>query len=141
MPRSARDTRPCRAVRVVSMVRRTVSQALAGVGHAWRVRRSKRDELARRMQAWFDGTEPDERGPLVAALVILGLIAAPVMLCTVVVLGVALLRLLKGRRVGQWQRLLLAIVVGLHMVLQLARRAVLRRLHKTLNNVESRSGR
>lgn len=76
-----------------------------------------------------------------AAVVLLGLIAAPVMLCTVVVFGVALPRLLRGRRVGQWQRLLLAIVVGLQVVLQLARRAVLRRLHKTLDNVEARSGR
>jgi hypothetical protein len=99
------------------------------------MRRSERDELARRMQAWFDRTEPDERGPLVA-VVLLGLIAAPVMLFTVVVLGVALLRLVSGRGAGPLQRLLVA-VVGLQVVLQLVRWAVMRRLRKAMGNVEA----
>lgn len=100
------------------------------------MRRSERDELARRMQAWFDRTEPDERGPLVA-VVLLGLIAAPVMLFTVVVLGVALLRLVSGRGAGPLQRLLVAVVVGLQAVLQLVRWAVMRRLRKAMGNVEA----
>ena len=50
-------------------------------------------------KAWFDRTEPGERGRLVA-VVLLGLIAAPVMLFSVVVLGVALGRLVSGRGAG-----------------------------------------
>jgi hypothetical protein len=87
--------------------------------------------MARRVQEWFDRTEPEERGPAVA-VVLLGLVAVPIQLCTVVVLGVALLRRLKGRRAGPLQRLLLVGVGGVQAVLQLARRAVMRRLYRAM---------
>jgi hypothetical protein len=92
------------------------------------------------MQAWFDSTQPDQRGPL-AGVVLFGLIAAPVMLFTVVVLGLALLRLVSGCGAGALQRFLVAVVVGLQVVLQLMRWAVMRRLRKAMGNVEARPAR
>lgn len=87
------------------------------------------------MQAYFDRTEPKERGP-VGAVVLLGLVAVPIQLCTVVVLGAALLRVLKARRAGQPERLLVIAVVGLQVVLQLARWAAMKRLREALVDVE-----
>ena len=80
------------------------------------------------MQAWFDRTEPEERGPA-GEVVLLGMIAAPIQLCTVVVVGVALLRRLQARRAGRLQRLLVVGVVVVQAMLQLTRRAVMRRLY------------
>jgi hypothetical protein len=92
------------------------------------------------MQAWFDRTEPEERGPA-GEVVLLGLIAAPIQLCTVVVVGVALLRRLQGRRAGRLQRLLLVGVVVVQAMLQLTRWAVMRRLYRALADVESQPAR
>jgi hypothetical protein len=88
------------------------------------------------MQAWFDRTKPEERGPA-GAVVLLGVVAVPIQLCTVVVVGVALVRRLRGRRAGLPQRLLLGGVIGVQAVLQLVRWAVLRRLYRALADVES----
>jgi hypothetical protein len=92
------------------------------------------------MQAWLDSTRPEERGP-VGAVVLLGVIAVPIQLCTVVVVGVALVRRLQGRRAGLLQRLVLGGVVGVQVVLQLARWAVLRRLYRALADFEHRPAR
>lgn len=112
----------------------------AGLRHARQVRRTERDELAGRMQAWLDSTRPEERGPA-GAVVLLGVIAVPIQLCTVVVVGVALVRRLQGRRAGLLQRLVLGGVVGVQAVLQLARWAVLRRLYRALADFEHRPAR
>ena len=64
------------------------------------MRRSKRDELSRRMAVWWEDTTPRQRGPLVAGVVILGLLTPPVMITTFVILVVLVSRLGRRRRIG-----------------------------------------
>lgn len=95
--------------------------------------------MARRTEAWFDATTPDERGPIVGAVVLLGLGTALLMPFTILVFVVVIIRTLSGRRGWLLQRLLVAAAVGLEAVLQIARWAVLRRLHEALADFENRS--
>jgi hypothetical protein len=64
------------------------------------VRRSKRDELSRRMAAWWEDTTPEQRGPLVGGIVTLGLLTLPVMITTFVILAVLVIRLRRRHRIG-----------------------------------------
>lgn len=96
--------------------------------HARQVRKSERDE---RMQEWFDRTEPGERRPA-AAVVLLGIVAVPVQLCTIVALGVALVQRLRGQGSGRLRRPVLIGLGGVQVLLQAARWAVLRRLDQAM---------
>ena len=94
------------------------------------MRRSKRDELSRRTAAWWEDTTPQQRGPLVAGIVTLGLLTPPVMIAMFVILVVLIGRLRRRRRIGIYQRGVLAGLFGVHLTFWLARWALLRRLRQ-----------
>ena len=94
------------------------------------MRRSKRDELSRRVAAWWEDTPPQQRGPFVAGIVTLGFLTPPIMITTLVVLAVLVLRLRRGRRIGIYQRSVLAGLFGVHLAFWLARWALLRGLRR-----------
>ena len=60
------------------------------------MRRSKRDELSRRMAAWWEDTTPQQRGPLIAGIVTVGLLIPSVMITTFVILVVRVTRVTRG---------------------------------------------
>jgi hypothetical protein len=94
------------------------------------MRRSKRDELNRRTGAWWEDTTPQERGPLVVGIVTLGLLTPPVMITTLVILGVLVARLRRRRRIGVYQRSVITGLFGVHLAFWLARWMLLRRLRR-----------
>jgi len=90
------------------------------------------------MAAWYEDTTPEQRGPLVGEIVILGLPAVPVMITTYVVLAVVVVRLLRHRRIGWLLRGLLACLFVVHVPLWLARWVLLKRLRqRTVGYVDS----
>ena len=82
------------------------------------------------MAAWWEDTTPQQRGPLVAGVVTLGLLTPPVMITTFVILGVLVTRLRRRRRIGIYQRSVLAGLFGVHLAFWLARWALLKRLRQ-----------
>ena len=82
------------------------------------------------MAAWWEDTTPQQRGPLVAGIVTLGLLTPPVMITTFVILVVLVSRLRRRRRIGIYQRGVLAGLFGVHLTFWLARWALLRRLRQ-----------
>lgn len=115
--------------------------ALAGTRHAVRVRRSKRAELARQTTEWFEETTPEQRGPVVVGIVLLGLVALPLMLITVPVLAVLVVRLRRRARIGRLQRVALAGLAGVHAVFWFLRWELLRRLRRAMAEVGGEPGR
>ena len=89
------------------------------------MRRSKRDELSRRMAAWWEDSTPQQRGPLVAGIVTLGLLTPPVMITTVVILAMLVIR-----HMGLYQRTVLVALFGVHLAFWFARWALLKRLRQ-----------
>jgi len=77
------------------------------------------------MAAWWEDTTPQQRGPLVAGIVTLGLLTPPVMITTVAILVVLVSRLRRRRRIGIYQRGVLAGLFGVHLAFWLARWALL----------------
>jgi hypothetical protein len=102
------------------------------------MRRSNRDEWARRMVAWYEDTTPEQRGGLVGGIVVLGLLALPVMITTYLVLAVVVVQLLRHRRIGCLLRGGLACLFVVHVPLWLARWVLLKRLRqRTAGYVDS----
>ena len=83
------------------------------------------------MAAWWEDTTPQQRGPLVAGIVTLGLLTPPVMITTFVILVVLVVTRLRRRsRIGTYQRSVLAGLFGVHLAFWLARWALLKRLRQ-----------
>ena len=80
------------------------------------------------MAAWWEDSTPQQRGPLVAGIVTLGLLTPPVMITTLVILAMLVIRLRRRRHMGLYQRTVLVALFGVHLAFWFARWALLKRL-------------
>jgi hypothetical protein len=92
------------------------------------------------MKVWFENTTPEQRGPIVAGIVLLGLVTPAVMITTLVVLGVLLVRLRRSHRIGIFQRAVLAGLALVHAAFWFARWALLNRLRRKLEPFDEPTG-